>query len=197
VQNDRVATRRTLRGIITGTTENWLADQASSISAALAFYCAFSLAPLLIIIVTIAGWIVGDELAHSYLRSQVTMLFGAQSAEVILSAMQSAQSEEGIWATAVSAAMLLVGATTVFAALESALQQIWGGRDSLPRGWRAFLRARLVSFGFILAIGFLLLVSLTLTTALVTRCGISRARSGCSRRSISCCRSGWARGWWR
>jgi len=166
VQNDRVATRRTLRGIITGTTENWLADQASSISAALAFYCAFSLAPLLIIIVTIAGWIVGDELAHSYLRSQVTMLFGAQSAEVILSAMQSAQSEEGIWATAVSAAMLLVGATTVFAALESALQQIWGGRDSLPRGWRAFLRARLVSFGFILAIGFLLLVSLTLTTAL-------------------------------
>ena len=62
--------------------------------------------------------------------------------------------------------MLLIGASTVFAALESALQQIWGGRDALPRGWRAFVRARLISFGFILAIGFLLLVSLTLTTAL-------------------------------
>ncbi len=62
--------------------------------------------------------------------------------------------------------MLLVGASTVFAALESALQQVWGGRDTMPRGWRSFVRARLISFGFILAIGFLLLVSLTLTTAL-------------------------------
>src|SRR6185295_8961991 len=53
-----------------------------------------------------------------------------------------------------------------FAALESALQQVWGGREALQRSWRATLRARLISFGFILAIGFLLLVSLTLTTAL-------------------------------
>jgi membrane protein len=65
-----------------------------------------------------------------------------------------------------SAVMLLVGASTVFAALQEALQQIWGGRASLPSGWRAFIRTRLLSFGFILAIGFLLLVSLTLTTAL-------------------------------
>ncbi len=80
--------------------------------------------------------------------------------------MESAQSEEAVWATIVSIIMLLIGASTVFAALESALQQIWGGRDALPRGWRAFVRGRLISFGFILAIGFLLLVSLTLTTAL-------------------------------
>src|SRR5262245_35149871 len=158
--------RRNLWGIVRGTTDNWLADQASSISAALAFYCAFSLAPLLIIIVTLAGWIVGSERAYSYLGSQVTLLFGKQSADLLLSAMQSSQSLDGMWATLVSIVMLLVGASTVFAALESALQQIWGGRDSLPRGWRAFVRSRLISFGFILAIGFLLLVSLTLTTAL-------------------------------
>ena len=157
---------RNLWSILKGTSENWLADQASSISAALAFYCAFSLAPLLIIIVTIAGWIVGSEMAYGYLGAQVTLLFGRQSAELILQAMQSAQSEEGVWATTVSVVMLLIGASTVFAALESALQQIWGGHESLPRGWRAFLRSRLISFGFILAIGFLLLVSLTLTTAL-------------------------------
>jgi membrane protein len=157
---------RSLWSILKGTTENWLDDQASSIAAALAFYCAFSLAPLLIIIVTIAGWIVGGELAYSYLDSQVTLLFGRQSAELILSAMKSAQSTEGVWATVLSAIMLIIGASTVFAALESALHQIWGGRDATPRGWRAFVRARLVSFGFILAIGFLLLVSLTLTTAL-------------------------------
>jgi membrane protein len=161
-----MSSRRSTWSILRGTAENWLADQASSISAALAFYCAFSLAPLLIIIVTIAGWIVGDKLAYSYLDTQVTLLFGSQSAKLILQAMDSARSEEGTWATVVSVVMLLVGASTVFAALESALQQVWGGRDAVRRGWRAFLRARLVSFGFILAIGFLLLVSLTLTTAL-------------------------------
>ncbi len=152
--------------LLKGTTENWLDDQASSVSAALAFYCAFSLAPLLIIIVSIASWIVGAELAYSYLNAQVTMLFGRQSAELILAAMDSANSEEGVWATSLSVVMLIIGATTVFAALQQALQQIWGGYESLPRGWRAFLRSRLLSFGFILAIGFILLVSLTLTTAL-------------------------------
>jgi membrane protein len=152
--------------LLKGTTENWLDDQASSISAALAFYCAFSLAPLLIIIVSIASWIVGADLAYSYVDTQVTMLFGRQSAELILSAMRSADGADGVWATALSVLMLVIGATTVFAALQQALQQIWGGHASLPQGWRAFLRTRLMSFGFILAIGFLLLVSLTLTTAL-------------------------------
>ena len=165
-QNDLVKQRRSLWTILKGTTENWLEDQASSISAALAFYCAFSLAPLLIITVTIAGWIVGSELAYSYLDSQLTLLFGVQSAGLILQAMHGAQSQQGVWATLLSVVMLVVGASTVFAALESALQQIWGGRDARPRGWRSFVRARLVSFGFILAVGFLLLVSLTLTTAL-------------------------------
>ena len=157
---------RTLRQILKGTTDNWLEDQASSISAALAFYCAFSLAPLLIIIVSIAGWIVGSELAYTYVGSQLTLLFGKPSADLILEAMRGAQTTDGAWATAVSVVMLLIGASTVFAALENALQQVWGGRDALHRTWRASLRARLMSFGFILAIGFLLLVSLTLTTAL-------------------------------
>jgi membrane protein len=161
-----VSERRSLRQILQGTTENWLDDQASSISAALAFYCAFSLAPLLIITVSIAGWIVGSELAFSYVGSQLTLLFGKPSADLILAAMRGAQSTDGLRATALSVVMLLIGASTVFAALESALQQVWGGRHSTPRGWRAFVRARLISFGFILAIGFLLLVSLTLTTAL-------------------------------
>ena len=162
-----MAKSRTIWQLLKGTAENWLADQASSIAAALAFYCAFSLAPLLIIIVSIAGWIVGPDVAYSYLNDQVTMLFGAEPAKIILGAMSSANSEEGVWATVLSGFMLLIGATTVFAALEEALQQIWDGRESLVgAGWRGFLRARLLSFGFVLAIGFLLLVSLTLTTAL-------------------------------
>lgn len=166
MQNHSVNKRRNLWDILKGAGENWLADQASSISAALAFYCAFSLAPLLIIIVSIAGWIVGDELAYSYLGMQITLLFGKQSADLLLEAMRSAQSAEGAWATTVSVIMLVIGATTVFAALEDALRQVWSGREQQSRGWRGFVRARLVSFGFVLAIGFLLLVSLTLTTAL-------------------------------
>jgi membrane protein len=170
-QNHCVSKPRSLWQLVKGTMENWLDDQASSVSAALAFYCAFSLAPLLIIIVSIVSWIVGAELAYSYVDTQVTMLFGRQSAELILAAMDSANSEEGTWATTLSVVMLIIGASTVFAALQQALQQIWGGAESLPKGWRAFLRARLLSFGFILAIGFLLLVSLTLTTALTALSG--------------------------
>src|SRR6185295_9123509 len=97
---------------------------------------------------------------------QLTMLFGSQTAKLVLDAMRGAQTTDGLLATIVSIVMLLIGASTVFAALESALQQVWGGRLPTSRGWRGFVRARLISFGFILAIGFLLLVSLTLTTAL-------------------------------
>jgi membrane protein len=77
----RVAKRSTWK-ILKDTSRNWLDDQSSSVSAALAFYCAFSLAPLLIIIVSIAAWIVGPDLAYSYLDTQVTLLFGRQSAEL-------------------------------------------------------------------------------------------------------------------
>jgi membrane protein len=166
VQNRAVGTRRTVWNILRGSIENWLEDQASSISAALAFYCAFSLAPLMIIIVAIAGRIVGDQVAYSYVGDQLTLLFGQQSATLILDAMKGAQTADGVLATLVSVVMLLVGASTVFGALQSALQQVWGGRPPRSGGWRAFVRTRLVSFGFILAVGFLLLVSLTLTTAL-------------------------------
>src|SRR6187455_3599982 len=102
LQNTSMTSRRSLWSILRGTTDNWLDDQASSISAALAFYCAFSLAPLLIIIVSIAGWIVGGDLAYSYVGNQLTLLFGRQSAELILAAMRGAQSTDGVWATVVS-----------------------------------------------------------------------------------------------
>jgi len=161
-------TPRRLRGwsVVKESFSNWLDDQASSISAALAFYCAFSMAPLLLIVVTVIGWLIGSQAADAQIGAQMRALFGPASAGLILEAMHSARQEEGIWATIVSIVTLIVGATTVFSALESALQQIWGTRDKVLRGWRGFLRTRVISFGFILAVGFLLLVSLTLTTAL-------------------------------
>jgi len=159
------ASRRTTWGVLKSTFDNWLSDQATSISAALAFYCAFSIAPLLVIVVSILGWLVGAEAADAHVASQLTLLFGAASADLIVDAMRSARQDQGIVATMVSIVTLIIGATTVFAALESALQQIWGSRDEAPSGWRGFLRTRIVSFGFVLAVGFLLLVSLTLSTA--------------------------------
>jgi membrane protein len=148
------------------TVANWLSDQATSISAALAFYSAFSLAPLLVIAVAVIGWIVGAQAADAHIAAQLKLLFGESTAKMIVEAMHAAQRTQGIWATVVSVVTLIIGATTVFSALESALRQIWGTTAEQPGGWRGFLRSRIVSFGFILAVGFLLLVSLTMTTAL-------------------------------
>lgn len=145
---------------------HWAKDRAATIGAALAFYCAFSLAPLLIILVTVTGWIVGEEMAYGQLSSQLTSLFGAATAGVLLNAMESSQTADGTLATVLSIVTLLIGATTVFAALEAALEQIWGARALVPRGLRGWVRARILSFGLILAVGFLLLVSLSISTAL-------------------------------
>jgi membrane protein len=152
--------------ILKTTFSNWMSDQASSIGAALAFYSAFSLAPLLVIAVAAVGWIVGAQAADAYIGAQLEELFGGTTAKMVVEAMHSSQKAQGIWATIVSIVTLVIGATTVFSALESALQQIWGTSKQRPGGWRGFLRTRVVSFGFILAIGFLLLISLTMTTAL-------------------------------
>jgi membrane protein len=145
---------------------NWSSDQAATIGAALAFYCAFSIAPLLVILLKTAGWIVGAQAAFGHLSSQLTALFGKSTANVLLDAMRSSQTADGLVATIVSAVTLLLGATTVFNALEAALEQIWGARELAPKGVRGFIRTRLLSFGLILAVGFLLLVSLSLSTAL-------------------------------
>jgi membrane protein len=154
------------RTLVVCAVRHWSADRAPALGAALAFYCAFSLGPLLLIIVELASWVVGAEVARAYVGSQLAALFGPASAQVLLEAMQGAESEDGFAATVVSVVTLLVGATTVFAALESALEQIWGVRARTLAGWRGFVRTRLLSLGFILSLGFLLLVSLTITTAL-------------------------------
>jgi membrane protein len=152
--------------MLKSTINNWLADQASSISAALAFYSAFSIAPLLVIAVAAIGWIVGAQSADAFIAQQLKLLFGESTAKMVVEAMHAAQKTRGVWATIVSVVTLIIGATTVFGALESALRQVWGATIEPPGGWRGFVRTRVVSFGFILAVGFLLLISLTMTTAL-------------------------------
>jgi membrane protein len=121
---------------------------------------------LLIILVAVAGWIVGAEAAYGQLSDTLTQLFGQSTAEVLLEAMKQSQQSEGIAAAVISIASLVVGATTVFAALEEALDNIWHAQALGPSGIWGWVRVRILSFGVILAVGFLLLVSLSVTSAL-------------------------------
>ncbi|MDY6945321.1 MAG: YihY/virulence factor BrkB family protein [Pseudomonadota bacterium] len=155
---------------------NWIADRSSAAGAALAFYCAFSLAPLLIILLSVAGWIVGAEAAYGQLSDTLTQLFGRATADVLLEAMKQSQDSEGMAAAAISIVSLIIGATTVFAALEEALDNIWRARSLAPSGVWGWLRVRLLSFGVILAVGFLLLVSLSVTSALAALRSVIAAR---------------------
>jgi membrane protein len=148
--------------------ECWSSDNASTVGAALAFYCAFSLAPLLVIISTVAGWVIGSSAAYGQIGAQLNDLFGPATAHTLLGAVKSSQQAQGLFATWVSAITLLISATTVFSALEYALEAIWEDTTPATRGIRGWIRRRLLSVGFILALGFLLLVSLTVTTALAT-----------------------------
>ena len=145
---------------------HWNSDNASTTGAALAFFCAFSIAPLLVILLTLAGWIVGANQAYAQIGSQLNALFGPSTARILLGAMKSSQQTQGLFATLFSVVTLLIGATTVLAALESALEQIWESGSLLPAGVRGWVRTRFLSLGFILTLGFLLLVSLTLSTGL-------------------------------
>ena len=93
-------------------------------------------------------------------------MLGTGSAQIVLAAVRSSQTHQGTLATLVSVVTLIVGATTVFAVLETSLELMWGIDPRLSQGWRGFVRTRLMSLGVILALGFLLLVSLSITTAL-------------------------------
>ncbi|MBV8784719.1 MAG: YihY/virulence factor BrkB family protein [Gammaproteobacteria bacterium] len=148
--------------------DHWIADRASALGAALAFYCAFSLAPLLIILLVLAGAIIGHEAAYEQVGQQLSALFGPATARTLLIAAADAKYGHGTLSTVISAATLLIGATSVWAALEEALETIWKTRCPRRLGVRGWIRTRLLSLGVILALGFLLLVSLTLSTVLAS-----------------------------
>jgi membrane protein len=154
--------------LVSRAAQYWSSDNASTVGAALAFYCAFSLAPLLVILSTLAGLVIGSTAAYGQIGYQLDELFGPATAKILLGAVKSSQQTQGVLATWISAITLIVSATTVFSALESALESIWADTTPATRGIRGWVRRRLLSVGFILALGFLLLVSLTVTTALAT-----------------------------
>jgi membrane protein len=146
---------------------DWIEDRAASKGAALAFYTLFSIAPILILVIAVAGYFFGREAATGQLFHQIQGLVGTQSAEAIQVVLKGASDkDDGLLATLVASALLLFGATTAFAELKDSLDEIWGLPAPTGSGFWDFLRTRLLSFGLVLALGFLLLVSLVVSAGL-------------------------------
>jgi membrane protein len=146
----------------------WVDDYAPSMGAALSYYSVFSLAPLLLIVISIAGLVFDQEAARGEVFGQLRGLLGDASAAAIEGALTSlSKPARGVTSTLVGAVALLIGATSVFGELQNALDRIWRApqRDR-PGGLWGLLRSRLLSFGMILGTAFLLMVSLVLSAAI-------------------------------
>jgi membrane protein len=143
---------------------SWIDDYAPSMGAALSYYTVFSLAPLLLIVVSVAGLVFGDEAVRGELFGQLQGLMGEDAAKAVQELLAGvSKPTHGVVGTLIGVAVLLFGATTVFGELQDALDRIWRApaRDKSGGLW-ALIRARLLSFGMILGLAFLLMVSLVL-----------------------------------
>jgi len=145
----------------------WSDDYAPSMGAAISYYTVFSLAPLLVIVIAVAGAVFGREAVQGEIVAQLSGLIGQEGASLVQSLVAaSSDKDKGLVASLVSTGVLLVGATTVFAELQSALDRIWHVPPAQkPQGIVATLRARVLSFGLILGMVFLLMVSLAVSAA--------------------------------
>jgi membrane protein len=133
---------------------------------ALAYYTLFSIAPVLIIAIAVAGAVFGEEAARGEIIGQLRGLLGESGATAIEGLLESARKPtDGILATAISIVLLLIGATTVFAELQTDLDRIWKARPHRGGVWN-LVRGRVLSFGMILVLAFLLLVSLVASAGL-------------------------------
>jgi membrane protein len=154
--------------LIKAAASSWVDDYAPSMGAALSYYTLFSIAPLLLIVISVAGLVFGEDAARGEIFAQLSEFMGNEAAAAIQSLLRSvnqpAQSRLG---TLIGVGLVLIGATTVFAELQNAMDRIWHAPErGKPTGIWNFLRTRLLSFGMILSIGFLLMVSLVMGAVL-------------------------------
>lgn len=146
----------------------WVASQAFIYAAALAFFTVFSIAPILVVVVTVVGLVIGKSAVQGQLFEQLEGTVGPEAAGVVQTAVINSQIDQsGIWPALIGIVATIIGATTVFAQMQRSLNDIW---DVVPRPSRSslwvFIKSRLLSLTIILAIGFILLVSLLLSVAL-------------------------------
>ncbi|QTD93785.1 YihY/virulence factor BrkB family protein [Burkholderia anthina] len=143
-------------------------DRCSAMAASIAFFSAFSLAPTLVMVIAVAGWFYGDDAARGQVFEQAHQLIGDDAAASIQTIVQNAHraGERGGIATLISFAALAIGASATFASLNTALSVIWPSTENRWSSMLGLVRVRLVSFGLVLGVAFLLIVSLVLDTAI-------------------------------
>lgn len=145
----------------------WSEDKVSRLSAALAYYTLFSIAPLLIICISLAGFFFGPEAARGQIVEQISGLVGPETGMQIQTMIQSANKPNtAIFAQIAGVVMLLLGASGVFGELQSGLNTIWGAKPDPKQGWWTVIKDRFLSFSMILVVAFLLLISLVLNALL-------------------------------
>lgn len=147
----------------------WNEDRPFELAAALAYYTLFSLAPMLVIAVSVAGFFFGREAAQNQIVETLSGFVGRDAGIVIQTMIENAskqQTTDSIFAMLVGVALLLFGAGGVVGQLQSSLNMIWGVEPRPDRGILGFIKERFISYGMVLGVGFLLLVSLVVSAAL-------------------------------
>jgi membrane protein len=167
----RITSRVSLPGTLTALLREagaaWFADNAPRFGAALAFYTVFSLAPVLIVAVSVAGLVFGEKAAQSEIVRQFQGLIGAQGAAAIETIIQNTSRPAlGVFATTLGLVAILVGASGAFIELQDALNTIWKVDSRTKSFWMVVIRQRVFSLGLVVASGFLLLTSLIITAGL-------------------------------
>src|SRR5579883_1839295 len=158
---------RQIWGLIKDAANGWSEHRASRIGAALAFYTVFSLGPILLLAVAVAGFFFGQGTARGEIYQQVSTMIGPQAAaEVQMILMHSHRPTAGVVATVISVVTLLLSADTALVELKSGLDEIWSTPTASRRWYWDYLRTRLLSIGLIMALGALLLASLLFSAAL-------------------------------
>jgi membrane protein len=156
-----------LWGLLKETYQEWSEDKAPRLAAALSYYTIFSLAPLLVIVIAIAGLVFGQAAAQNRINVQIEGLIGQPGASAIQAMIASASNPRaGIIATVIGIVTLLLGAAGLFGQLQDSLNTIWEIQTKPEKGLGGLIKKRFLSFTMVLGIGFLLLVSLVITAAL-------------------------------
>ncbi len=155
----------------------WAADRCTTYAAALAYYSAFSLAPVLVIAVSVAGFFFGADAVSGKLVTELETLIGAEGAALLDRMIAASYRSEGSgMAAAVSFVVVMVGATGLFLQLGHAFEAVFGGRSARRSAWRAQLVGRLRGLAVIIGVGFLLMVSLVASAAILAISEFATAR---------------------
>jgi membrane protein len=153
--------------LLIASAKQWSEHRASSKGAALALYMVFSLAPMLILVIAVAGAFFGENAVRSELVDQLRDLMGDRGAEVIQIVLASAhESGSGLMATGLSICVLVFSATTAFAELKESLDELWEVRGKKKAGVQGMVKNRMLSFGLVLVLALFLLISLSVNAGL-------------------------------